>query len=68
MKINKQKIKLIIAEQCLSLTELSKKTGIATSTLTKILNGKQNPREKTVGLIAKHLNISVIEILENENK
>ena len=67
MKINLFKLNVILARKEMAITELSKISGIPSSTLTKITTGKQAPRPITVGRIAKALDVDVLEIVEQEN-
>lgn len=66
MNINLSKIKIAQARACLSLNDLVKKTGLGRTTLSKTINGKISPTPKTIGLLAKALNVDVEEILEND--
>lgn len=64
MKINTQRLDVAIADACLTMNELSKQSRVNIVTLTKVRKGTQEPTPKTVGKIAKALNISVEEIIE----
>lgn len=66
MDLNLNKLKLIQARKCLSTNDLSKETGLARATISRVLNGKVKATPKTVGLIAKALNIDVSEIISEE--
>jgi len=46
------------------MTELSKLSGINKVTLTRIRKERQEPKPKTVGKIAKALNVDVTELIE----
>ena len=54
-----------MAEKCISLTELCQKAEISTVTLRDVRFGRQNPRPSTIGKIAKALNVSVQDIIED---
>lgn len=66
MKIDKNKLELAMARKCVSAEELSKKTDISTITIARIRNGSQMGRTKTIGLIAKALEVDVTEIIVDE--
>lgn len=66
MELDLKKIKIAQAQACLSVNELVEKTGLGRATVSKILNGVNNPSIKTVGLLAKALNIDVSEIIKVE--
>ncbi|MDR3594932.1 helix-turn-helix transcriptional regulator [Clostridium sp.] len=66
MEVNVQRIKIAQAKACLSVNELVEKTGLGRATVSKILNGVNNPSIKTVGLLAKALDIDVSEIIKVE--
>ncbi|MDU2489595.1 MAG: helix-turn-helix transcriptional regulator [Clostridium celatum] len=63
MNINLKKIKIAQAKECLSIDEIVNKTGLSRATVSKIFNGKISATPKTIGLLAKTLNIDVEEIL-----
>lgn len=66
MKIDKNKLELAMARKCVTAEELSKKTDISTITIARIRNGSQMGRTKTIGLIAKALEVDVTEIIVDE--
>jgi transcriptional regulator with XRE-family HTH domain len=50
----------------MSATELIESAGICNATLSKITTGKQRPTPKTIGKIAKALNVSVEYLTEEQ--
>ncbi|NFG60034.1 helix-turn-helix transcriptional regulator [Clostridium botulinum] len=66
LELDIKKLLLAQARACLETKELSKKSYIPKATLTSILNGKRNAKPKTIGMLAKALDIDVTEILINE--
>lgn len=64
MKISKTKIELAMAKKCYSASRLAKETNISQVTIARIKNGSQIPRPKTIGLIAKILEVKVEDLLE----
>lgn len=65
MKINKEKFEILLAEKCMTITELVKTIKTDNSVITKINKGFDKFRPATVGKIAKALNVSVVELLED---
>lgn len=65
MKINKEKFEILLAENCMTITELVKTIKTDNSVITKINKGFNKFRPATVGKIAKALNVSVVELLED---
>ncbi|SFO26995.1 DNA-binding transcriptional regulator, XRE family [Pseudobutyrivibrio sp. JW11] len=65
MKLSTRKLQMVMAEKCISLTELCQKAEISTVTLRDVRFGRQNPRPSTIGKIAKALNVSVQDIIED---
>lgn len=68
MDINFKKLKIAQAKACLSIDEIVKKTGLGRTTVSKIFNGKISATPKTIGLLAKALNIDVTEIIISEEE
>lgn len=66
MDLDLNKLKLAQARACLSVNELVDKTRLGRGTISKILNGKVKTTPKTIGLIAKALNVDVSEIINEE--
>lgn len=66
MNLDLNKLKLIQARACLSTNDLSKETGLARATVSRVLNGKVKATPKTIGLIAKALNVDVVEIVSDK--
>ena len=66
MNIDVNKIRIAQANECLSVNELVKKTGLGRTTVSKIINGCTTPSLKSIGLLAKALNVDVRELLLDE--
>ena len=66
MNINVNKMRIAQANECLSVNELVKKSGLGRATVSNIINGSSNPSMKSLGLIAKALNVEVVELLVEE--
>lgn len=66
MNLDLNKLKLIQARACLSTNDLTEMTGLSRATVSRVINGKVKATPKTIGLIAKALNIDVAEIISDE--
>lgn len=66
MNLNLENIRIAMAKECLSVNDLVEKTGLGRATVSKIINGRQKPKTKTIGIIAKALKVDVLEIISNE--
>ncbi|WP_312047520.1 helix-turn-helix domain-containing protein [Anaerotignum sp.] len=64
MQLNKTKIQIKMAKECLNVNDLCKKSKIEKHTVYRIMNGS-NCKPATVGKIAKALNCDVLELLED---
>jgi len=65
MKVSNESLDLALANSCISMTELSKLSGVNKVTLTRISRGTQDPMPKTVGKIARALNVPVEYLIQN---
>lgn len=63
MNLDLNKFRIAQARACLSVDEIVKKTGLGRTTISKTINGKISPTPKTIGLLAKALNVDVEEIV-----
>ncbi|MBY6836281.1 helix-turn-helix transcriptional regulator [Clostridium botulinum] len=66
MDIDLIKLKIMMAKECLSVNDLVEKSNLGRATVSKIINGKQKPSTKSLGLIAKALNADVTEFIITE--
>lgn len=64
MKINKQKLEVAMANAVVGTKQLSDMTGIAPAMITRIKNGRQQPRPVTLGKIAKALDVKVEDLVD----
>lgn len=65
MRIDKQKVLIILARQCLERKEVAAALGMSPSNFNRLLrNGKTTPA--TLGHIAKYLGVDVTELLADE--
>ena len=65
MKVDKKKLEVAMARKCISAEELGAITGISMFTINR-LKTEQPGRTKTIGLIAKALEVDVTEIIVDE--
>lgn len=66
MKINKQKLQLAMANACLSMDDLATLAGVSRISIGKYLSGLRNPKPKTLGKIAKALDVPVEKLIDLE--
>jgi len=64
MRVNKDKLMIALANACMNLYDLCKKAGIQYQTLRRIMSGEKC-KPATLGKIAKALQVSVTDIIEN---
>ncbi len=65
MNVDKQKFMLLMANKQISLLNLSKDSGVSSTTICRIQRGEGSCKPATVGKIAKALNCDVKELLED---
>lgn len=58
MPVNKSRLLLAMANECMSTKEVCEKSGVSKPTFTKVKSGKINPQPVTLGKIAKALNVT----------
>lgn len=64
MKINKQKLQLAMANACLNMDDLAALAEVSRVSISKYLSGLRNPKPKTIGKIAKALNVPVENLID----
>lgn len=65
-QLDRKKFDLARAGKCYTLTDVAKNAHICYSTLTKILNGSINLTARTLGRIAKALDVKPIDLIKDE--
>lgn len=66
MKINKQKLQVAMANACLNMDDLAALAEVSRVSISKYLSGVRNPKPKTIGKIAKALNVPVESLIDME--
>lgn len=66
MRINVINLNLAMATKGVSHKELEEIASVSGATISRMKNGSQTPRPKTIGKIAKALNVSVEYLTEGE--
>lgn len=66
MKINVKNMLLAMANECMTIGELSTNSDISRTALNNITNQKTNPKPATIGKIAKALNVKVEYLIESD--
>ncbi|MGO5592504.1 helix-turn-helix transcriptional regulator [Acidaminococcus fermentans] len=64
MKLNTEKLCVLMAQNKLTLSAMVEKAKISRSTMWQILNRKRKPNLETVGKIAAALDVSPADIIE----
>lgn len=64
MKINQQKLDILMAKQCIDKMTLAEKAGLKYPTIRRACQ-REGTRPSTVGKIAKALDVDVTELLED---
>lgn len=67
MKINKQKLQLAMANACLNMDDLAALAEVSRVSISKYLSGLRSPKPKTIGKIAKALNVRVEDLIQMES-
>jgi predicted transcriptional regulator len=65
MVVNKQKLYIVMANNCITSGELQKKSNLPRGTFLNVITGK-NVRPATVGKIAKALDVPVESLINME--
>ena len=67
MKVDKKKLEIAMANACMNTSDLQKETGMPRPTVNNVITGR-SVRTKTIGVIAKVLEVKVEEILLKEGE
>lgn len=67
MKINDKKMKIALARKSMSVSDLACICGISPNTINSWIKnkGKRNPTTRTLGIVAKALEVDVTELIED---
>lgn len=66
MIIDTEKVNLLLANKCMSINELANTSGVDKVTISRIRNGSQKPRPKTLGKIARALGTNVENLINKK--
>lgn len=66
MKVNRQKLQMAMANACLNMDDLAELAEVSRNSIAKYLIGLRNPKPKTLGKIAKALNVPVEKLIDLE--
>lgn len=64
LKLDRRKLDLILAEKCYSLADLTKKAGVSSALITKVVSGNYTLTTKTLGKIAKALEVKPQDLIQ----
>lgn len=65
MSFDLKKARLIMADRCMSLADVTRAAGLASNTLYKIMHGKSSASMKTIGKLAKALGVPASELIKD---
>lgn len=65
LKVDTNKIKLLLQYKCMSAADLSKATGVSANSISAIVNGKSTPRPATLQKICTALDCEPQDILQD---
>lgn len=65
LKIDRRKLDLIMAKQCVNLSETTKKAGLSSALVTRVVNGRYTLTTKTLGKLAKALNVEPQDLIQD---
>lgn len=63
MRVNADRLKIAMAENCITAMELTNKAGLSRGTINNLMKSKTNSSPATVGKIAKALDVSVQNLI-----
>lgn len=64
LKLDRRKLDLILAEKCYNLVDLTKKAGVSSALITKVVSGNYTLTTKTLGKIAKALEVKPQDLIQ----
>ena len=64
MKLSKEKLQLVLANECMSMEDFADKVKVSRTSISKYLSGAREPRPKTIGKIAKALDVPVEKLID----
>lgn len=65
MKADKTKFQIALARSCMTVAELTAKSGLPRPTVNNVICGRE-VRPATIGMIAKALRVDVVDIIDLE--
>lgn len=66
LQLDRRKLDLILAERCYNLTDVTKKAGLSSALVTKVVSGKYTLTTKTLGKMAKALDVKPADLIKDE--
>jgi DNA-binding Xre family transcriptional regulator len=64
LKIDRKKLDLAMAKKCYNITDLVKKSSVCYSSIVKISNGNMSLTTRTLGKIAKALDVEPKDLIQ----
>lgn len=66
MNLDIRKTQLLMLDRCWSMADLTRAAGLANTTLYKIIHGENNASTRTIGKIAKALDVKPSQIIKED--
>ena len=66
LQLDRRKLDLILAERCYNLTDVTKRAGLSSALVTKVVSGKYTLTTKTLGKMAKALGVKPADLIKDE--
>ncbi len=69
MKLDKRKVEILMAEQCMNYSDLCMKSKISRNTLCRMLGGNyiSGPCPSNIGRLARALGVRVVDIIKDDD-
>ena len=65
LKVDSNKIKVLLQYRCMSAADLAKATGLSANSICAIINAKSTPRAKTLQKICNALDFEAKDLLQD---
>lgn len=66
LQLDRRKLDIVLARQCLSITDAVKLAGLSNALLTRIFSGKCTLTTKTLGKLSTALKVDPTELIKDE--
>ena len=66
LQLDRRKLDLILAKRCMNLSDVTKKAGLSSALVTKVVSGRYTLTTKTLGKMAIALEVEPKELIKDE--